>query len=254
MDHHQREEGHQEEEEGEAPREESNDFTISIPGRGATNFVIGVGVGSVIFLLFYGCFNILQDIFSYNLRDPNLTENEFILLLGFKSIFFLAFPVLSIIGIILNFLLRFHPSLINRLFCQPVILLIPTIFPLGYLWIMALFQMINSLTILADEILSGNAWAYVIISTFKFLSLLFSLSWYYVLIQVAFGQYKIAKELNSRNSSSTPTTTAAAAAAASQTIPLQSPPHLPQQSNFIINLENDNLTDSSETPLSPFNI
>lgn len=124
---------------------------------------------------------------------------------------------------------------------------------------MSLFQMINALTVLADEILNGNFWVYVILSTIKFLGLLFSLSWYYVLIQVAFGQFKIAKELNSRNVSSTPTT-AAAAAAISQTIPLQPapppPPSSSQQSNFttIINLENDNLTDSSETPLSPFNI
>lgn len=48
---------HQEEvEEIEAPpREESNDFRITIPGRGATNFVIV----SFVFLIFLKYFNVL---------------------------------------------------------------------------------------------------------------------------------------------------------------------------------------------------
>uniref|UniRef100_A0A914Q882 Uncharacterized protein n=1 Tax=Panagrolaimus davidi TaxID=227884 RepID=A0A914Q882_9BILA len=105
--------------------------------------------------------------------------------------------------------------------------------------------MINSLSTLADEIFTKNSWGFVILSTTEFLGLLFLLSWYYVIIQVSFGQYKIAKELYSTNSTTVPTR-----------IPIILPssnPQPPRQSQPQINImENDN-NDSSETPLSPFN-
>uniref|UniRef100_A0A914QRY6 Uncharacterized protein n=1 Tax=Panagrolaimus davidi TaxID=227884 RepID=A0A914QRY6_9BILA len=175
-----------------AAAEETNDFRINIPGRGATNFVIGVGVITVVFLLFYGFYDILKEIFSLKLKNPTPDENEF-----------------------------------------------------GYHWLQSLFHMINSLSTLADEIFTKNSWGFVILSTTEFLGLFFLLSWYYVLIQVSFGQYKIAKELYSTNSTTVPTR-----------IPIILPssnPQSPRQSQPQINImENDN-NDSSETPLSPFN-
>uniref|UniRef100_A0AC35GTZ0 Transmembrane protein n=1 Tax=Panagrolaimus sp. PS1159 TaxID=55785 RepID=A0AC35GTZ0_9BILA len=107
--------------------------------------------------------------------------------------------------------------------------------------------MINSLSTLADEIFTKNSWGFLILSTIEFFGLLFLLSWYYVLIQVSFGQYKIAKELRSTNSTTVPTR-----------IPIILPPtsnnpQPPRQSQPQINIiENDN-NDSSETSFSPFN-